>query len=83
MYYLHNTLCLLTALIEYLTVLSEYLDLLQTRCQGTANNYLEGPEPCQVCLMATPLFETTVSYILHVLAILVSNYSCFMLLHSL
>ena len=29
--------CLLTALIECLTVLLEYLDLLQTRWQGTAN----------------------------------------------
>ena len=37
MYNLHNQLYLLTALKEYLTVLLEYLDLLQTRWQGTAN----------------------------------------------
>ena len=66
-YYLHSRLCVPTALIEYLTVLLEYLDLLQTRWQGIANIW-EGP--CQACLLATPLFETTVSCVLHVSAIL-------------
>ena len=34
-YNLHSRLCLLTALIDYLTVLLEYLDLLQTGWQDT------------------------------------------------
>ena len=76
-YYLHSRLCLLIALIEYLTDLLGYLDLLQTRWQGTANIW-EGLGPA-----ATPLFETTVSRVLLVSAILVSDYSCFMLVHSL
>ena len=37
MYYLHSRLCLLTALIKYLSVLLEYLDLQQTKWQGSAN----------------------------------------------
>ena len=37
MYNLLNQSYLLTALIEYLTVLLEYYDLLQTRWQGTAS----------------------------------------------
>ena len=44
---------------------------------------LGGAEPCQACLLGTPLFETTVSHVLLVSAILISNYSCFMLVHSL
>ena len=60
-YNLHSRLCLLTALIEYLTIVLEYLDLLQTRWQGKAN------------VLATPLFETTVSCVSHVSAILVSD----------
>ena len=81
-YYLHSRFCLLISLIEYLTVLLEYFDLLQTRWQGTAKR-LGGAGPCQACLLATPLFETTVSCVLLVSAILVSDYSCFMLVHSL
>ena len=44
---------------------------------------LGGPGPCQAYLLATPLFETNVSCISHVSAILVSDYSCFMLVHDL
>ena len=40
---------LLTALIECLTVLLEYLDLLQTRCQGTASIW-EGLGPASHAL---------------------------------
>ena len=79
--YTCSRLCLLTALIECLTVLLEYLDLLQTKCQSKANIW-EGLA-CQMCLMATPLFETTVSCVSHISAILVSDYSCFTLVHSL
>ena len=39
--------------------------------------------PCQAYLLGTPLFETTLSHVLLVSAILVSDYSCFMLLNSL
>ena len=82
-YYLHSRLCLPIALIEYLTVLLGYLDLLQTRWHGTTNNW-EGAWPFQECLLGTPLFETTtVSRALFVSAILVSDYSCFMCVHSL
>ena len=44
---------------------------------------LGGSGPCQACILATPLLETTVSCVLHILAILVSNYSCFMLVQCL
>ena len=37
----------------------------------------------KACLLDTPLFETTVSRVLLVSAILVSDYSCFMLVHSI
>ena len=70
--------CLLTALIEYLTVLLEYLNIIAGHCK-----HLGGSGPCQACLLATPLFETTVSHVSHVSAILVFDYSCFMLVHSL
>ena len=46
-YYLDSRLCLLIALIEYLTVLLGYLDLLQTGWQGTANDW-EGLGPPSV-----------------------------------
>ena len=39
--------------------------------------------PCQACILAIPLLETTVSCVSHVSAILVFNYSCFMLVQSL
>ena len=42
--------------------------------------HLRGPGPCQVCLLATPLFETNVSHVSHVSAILGSS---FMLVHGL
>ena len=47
------------------------------------SKHLGGPGPCQACLLVTPLFETTVSRVSHVSAILVSDYSCFVLVHSL
>ena len=47
------------------------------------SQHLGGPGPCQACLLAIPLFETAVSRVSHVSAILVSDYSCFMLVHSL
>ena len=37
----------------------------------------------QVCFLGAPLFETTVSRVLLISAILVSDYSCFMLVYSL
>ena len=77
-YYLHSRLCLLTALIEYLTVLLEYIDLFQIRWHGKANIWEH-----LACLLATPLFETTVSCVSHVSDILFSDYPCFMLVQSL
>ena len=63
-----------------LTVLLEYLDFCKLGWEGLANNnYLGGPGPCQACLLATALFETTVCHVLNVSAFLVSDYSCFML----
>ena len=53
------------------------------KLDGRVHKYLGEPWPCQACLLATSLFETTVSCVSHVSAILVSDYSCFMLLHSL
>ena len=50
---------------------------------GRAQQTFGGAGPYQACLLATPLFETTVSRVLLVSAILVSDYSCFMLVHSL
>ena len=50
---------------------------------GRVQQTLGGPGPCQACLLATPLFETTVSRISYVSAILVSDYSCFMLVCNL
>ena len=47
------------------------------------SKYLGGPGPCQACLLATPLFETAVSCVPHVSAMLVSDYSCFMFVDSL
>ena len=44
---------------------------------------LGGAGPCQACHLATPQFETTVCHVLHISAILVSDYSCFMLVYSL
>ena len=41
------------------------------------SKHLIGAGPCQACLLATPLLETTVSRVLLVSAILVSDYSCF------
>ena len=82
MYYSHSRLYLLTALIEYLTVLLEYLDIFANWVAGHSK-HLGGPGPYQACLLTIPLFETTVSHISHVSAILVSDYSCFMLVHSL
>ena len=81
-YYLHSRSCLLTALIEHLTVLLEYLDLFANWVVGHSKR-LGGSGPCQVCILATPLLETTVSCVSHVSAILVSDYSCFMLVQSL
>ena len=63
-------------LIEYLTVLLEYLNRLQTRWQGTANIW-EG-----LGKMGGP-GKVTVSRILHISDILASNYSCFMFVPSL
>ena len=81
-YYLHRRLCLLIALIEYMTVLLGYLDLFANLVAGHSKQ-LGGAGPCQACLLGTLLFETTVSRVLLISAILVSDYSCFMLLHSL
>ena len=81
-YYLHSRLCLLTALIEYLTVLLEYLDLFANWVVGHIQHLGESGL-CQACILATPLLETTVSCVSHVSAILVSDYSCFMLVQSL
>ena len=64
---------------EYLTVLSEYIDFFV----AGHSKHLGGAGPFQACLLATPLFETTVSCVSLVSTILVSNYSCFMLVHSL
>ena len=50
---------------------------------GRAQKTIGGAGPCQVCLLGTPLFETTVSRVLLVSAILVSDYSCFMLVYGL
>ena len=81
-YYLHNRLCLLTALIEYLTVLLECLDLFAKQV-AEHSKHLRGPEPARCefwlhhCLKLLYLVFHIVS------AILVSNYSCFMLVHSL
>ena len=67
MYYLHSTLCLRTSLIEYLTVLLEYLDLLQTGWLGTANIW-EGLGPARhafwlhQCLKLLYLVFTHFSY---------------------
>ena len=47
------------------------------------DKHLRGPRPCQACLLAAPLFETTVSSVSHISAILTSDYSCFTLVHSL
>ena len=47
------------------------------------SKHFGGSGPCQACLLASPLFGTTVSRVSHVLAILVSDYSCFMLVRSL
>ena len=47
------------------------------------SKHLGGSGPCQACILATPLLETTVSCVSHVSAILVSDYSCFMLVQSL
>ena len=47
------------------------------------SKYLGEPGSYQAYLLATQLFKTTVSRGSHVLAILVSDYSCFMLVHSL
>ena len=63
----------MTALIEYLTVLLEYRDLLQTRWQGTTSIW-EGLSPASVPL-AMPLFETNVFCVSHASAILASDYS--------
>ena len=81
-YYLHNRLCLLIALIKYLTVLLKYLDLFANWVVGHSK-HLGASRPCQACILATPLLETTVSCVSHVSAILVSDYSCFMLVQSL
>ena len=81
-YYLHSRLCLPIALIQYLTVLLGYLDLFANWVAGHSKQ-LGGAGPCQAYLLGTSLFETTVSGVLLVSAILVSDYSCFMLVHSL
>ena len=79
-YYLHSRLCLLTALIKCLTVLLEYLDLFQTRCRAQQTFGRAWALPFGY---TTAQVETTVSRVSHVSAILVSDYSCFMLVHSL
>ena len=48
---------------EYLTVLFEYFNFLQIRWQGTASIWALSGLP-----LATPLFETNVSHVLHVIA---------------
>ena len=81
-YNLQSQLYLLTALIEYLTVLLAYIWIffkLSCRAQqafGKAWALLGVP-------LSTRLFETNVSHVLHVSAILVSDYSCFVLVHGL
>ena len=47
------------------------------------SKHLGGSGPCQACILATPLLESTVSCVSHVSAILVFDYSCFMLVQSL
>ena len=81
-YYLYSRLCLLTALIEYFTVLLEYLELFANWVVGHSK-HLGGSGPCQACILATLLLETTVSCVSHVLDILFSDYSCFMLVQNL
>ena len=60
------------ALIEYFTVLLEYLDLFANYVAGY-NKHFGGAGPCDACILATPLFETTVSPVVLVSAILVSG----------
>ena len=72
---------LLTALIEYMTVLLEYLDLFATVQQALGRARALPGLPLGTIYM--PLFETNVSRVSHVLAILVSDYSCFKLVHGL
>ena len=81
-YYLHSRLCLLTALIEYLTVLLKYLASF-ANWVVEHSKHLGASGPCWAYILATPLLETTVSCVSHVSAILVSDYSCFMLVQSL
>ena len=50
---------------------------------GWVSKHLGGSGPCQACISATPLLDTTVSCVSHVSAVLVSDYSCFMLVQSL
>ena len=57
--------------------LLEYLERLQTRWQGTASIWEVQALP------GMPLFETNASCISHISAILVSDYSYFMLVHGL
>ena len=85
MFNLHSQLCLLTASIEYLTVLLEYLDLFGSFCKlgGRAQQAFGRAWALTRMLLATPLFKANVSHILDVSAILFSYYSCFMLVHSL
>ena len=47
------------------------------------SKHLGGSAPCQACILATPLLETTVSCVSHVSVILIFDYSCFMLVQSL
>ena len=66
---LQSRFCLLTALIQYVTVLLKYLDFLQTRWHGTVNIW-EGSVRCAFWLHHC--LKPLLSCVLHVSAILVS-----------
>ena len=80
---LQSRLCLLTALIEYLNVLLEYLNHLQTRWQGTANIW-EGLGPVRHAFWLHHCLKLLyLVFHMFYIAILVSDYCYFMLVHSL
>ena len=76
MYNLHSQLYLLTALIEYLSVLLEYLDLFGRCCKlgDRAQQAFGRAWALSSMLLATPLFKTNVSHVSDVSAILFTYY---------
>ena len=70
-------------LIMCLTVLLEYLDLLQySHISGRAQQAFGRAWATPDMSLAKSLFETNVSHVLHFSAILVSDYSCFMFVYA-